>query len=397
MAGAADAHALIVSSSRLFTNYRHTSNALLVYDAVRRFGLPDDRIVLMLGGDAPCNPRNEERPSMYASMTRDLDLYPRDVEVDWRQEEVTVENALGVLTDRLPDRRVSSPRKRLRSTSQSRVLLYLTGHGGDEFLKFNDAFELAASELATAVRDAFRLGRFSELLLLIDTCQASSITALLHDAALMRSPPPPPSPAGRDHAATTAASPRIATFASSLVGENSFSHEVDSLLGVAVSDRFTFQLHAYLRRTLVPTSSRGRSAAPAVDPRLSELHKYLARSGRLRSTIAAEASGGLSHAPAALDNMSVHSFFGAAAQTLRIVGTPPTAAAAPSTPPPTGATAPTYARWATMESRALWGFLPVPPSPDVVKEDEPGGSDTLGALAGTLGVLLAITSWPRKR
>lgn len=30
------------------------------------------------------------------------------------------------------------PSKRLRSGPRSRMLLYLTGHGGDEFLKFHD-------------------------------------------------------------------------------------------------------------------------------------------------------------------------------------------------------------------------------------------------------------------
>ena len=125
-----------------------------MYDAVRRLGIPDDRIVLMLAGDVPCDPRNEARPSMYASVARDVDLFPRDIEVDWRKEEVTIENVLGVLTDRLPDRRVASPRKRLRSGARSRLLLYLTGHGGDGFLKFNDAFELGSTELAASVRDA---------------------------------------------------------------------------------------------------------------------------------------------------------------------------------------------------------------------------------------------------
>ena len=54
-------------------------------------------------------------------------------------------------------------------------MLYATGHGGDGFLKFNDQFELAADELAGALRDAFALGRFAELLVLVDTCQAATL------------------------------------------------------------------------------------------------------------------------------------------------------------------------------------------------------------------------------
>jgi len=55
-------------------------------------------------------------------------------QVDYRGYEVTVENFIRVLTGRLPP---STPRsKRLLSDNRSNVLIYMTGHGGDGFLKF---------------------------------------------------------------------------------------------------------------------------------------------------------------------------------------------------------------------------------------------------------------------
>ena len=54
---------MIVSTSQYFHNYRHVSNALLIYDALRRLGLPDSRIVLMLAGKIPCDVRNAGRPA----------------------------------------------------------------------------------------------------------------------------------------------------------------------------------------------------------------------------------------------------------------------------------------------------------------------------------------------
>ena len=374
MSASRDQHALIASTSRLFTNYRHTSNALLVYDAVRRFGIPDDRIVLMLAGDVPCDPRNEVRPSMYASTARDVDLFPRDVEVDWRKEEVTVENFLGVITDRFPERRVASPRKRLRSNARSRLLLYLTGHGGDGFLKFNDAFELGATEFAAAIRDAFHLHRFSELLVLLDTCQASSMTALLHDANLMATAAGTQAFESGDDDAR--APPRIATFASSAVGQNSFSHEVDARLGVAVSDRFTYQIHSFLRQGMsTPTprtqSSPGTRAAHApryTSGRLSDLEAFLTRYGGLRSAIVTQTSGPVEEAAdeaaqgvarsairsATLGDFRLDDFFGAPSPPLIVVGSqPPPAATAPPR-----RLKPSYAHWAEVEYHALWGGLP---------------------------------------
>ena len=55
-------------------------------------------------------------------------------QVDYRGYEVTVENFIRVLTGRLPP---STPRsKRLLSDERSNILIYMTGHGGDGFLKF---------------------------------------------------------------------------------------------------------------------------------------------------------------------------------------------------------------------------------------------------------------------
>jgi len=55
-------------------------------------------------------------------------------QVDYRGYEVTVENFIRVLTGRLSS---STPRsKRLLSDNRSNILIYMTGHGGDGFLKF---------------------------------------------------------------------------------------------------------------------------------------------------------------------------------------------------------------------------------------------------------------------
>jgi len=70
--------------------------------------------------------------------------------VDYRGYEVTVENFLRVLTGR---HETAVPRsKRLLSDEGSHILLYMTGHGGDEFLKFQDSEELQSHDLADAVK-----------------------------------------------------------------------------------------------------------------------------------------------------------------------------------------------------------------------------------------------------
>lgn len=86
---------------------------------------------------------------------------PAIIQVDYRGYEVTVENFLRVLTGR---HETSVPRsKRLLSDEGSHILLYMTGHGGDEFLKFQDSEELQSHDLADAVKQMKEKRRYSFL------------------------------------------------------------------------------------------------------------------------------------------------------------------------------------------------------------------------------------------
>lgn len=97
------------------------------YRTVKRLGIPDSNIILMLADDAACNPRNKFAGCVYANKGRHLDLYGDNIEVDYRGNEVTVENFIRVLTGafilnyqpiRSPETQVASHlRCRVRSVS----------------------------------------------------------------------------------------------------------------------------------------------------------------------------------------------------------------------------------------------------------------------------------------
>lgn len=52
----------------------------------------------MLADDVACNARNAEAGRIFNDRRTRLDLYGEDVEVDFRGEEVTVDNVLRLLT-----------------------------------------------------------------------------------------------------------------------------------------------------------------------------------------------------------------------------------------------------------------------------------------------------------
>lgn len=197
------------------------ANTLSLYRTVKRLGIPDERIILMLADDMACNSRNKYPAQVFNNENHRLNLYGDNVEVDYRGYEVTVENFLRVLTGR---HETAVPRsKRLLSDEGSHILLYMTGHGGDEFLKFQDSEELQSHDLSDAVKQMKEKRRFKELLIMVDTCQAATLFSQLQ-------------------------SPGVLAIGSSMKGENSYSHHLDADVGVSVIDRFTFYTLAFFER-----------------------------------------------------------------------------------------------------------------------------------------------------
>lgn len=98
----------------------------------------------------------------------------------------------------------------------------MTGHGGDNFLKFQDSEEINAHDLADAFEQMWAMGRYNEILFIIDTCQASTMFERFR-------------------------SPNIMAMSSSMRGQSSYSYHVDDEIGVAIIDRFTYALLNFLR------------------------------------------------------------------------------------------------------------------------------------------------------
>ena len=291
-----DTFAVIVSSSRYWFNYRHNADALAMYHAVRRLGLPDTRIILMLADNPACSPHNPTPGRVYARKNDRMhgDVFSEDTQVDYSGAAVTADALLRVLSGH---HRPGTPQsRRLAMGPRSRLLLYLTGHGGDGFLKFHDREELAAEDLATALSLAEAAERFSEALVVLDTCQAATLTEPLRTVAGDAKPTwrqalqrpensedtggpfeglweavtglfrgllavlPKRAPPLRSHVG-------IITLSSSERGQDSFAAGIDEALGMSVADEFSELIAAALREELPAAFDDGREGLPAAwDP-----------------------------------------------------------------------------------------------------------------------------------
>ncbi|KAL2621395.1 hypothetical protein R1flu_001600 [Riccia fluitans] len=239
--------AVLVCTSRYWFNYRHMANTLSLYRTVKRLGIPDDHIILMLADDMACNSRNKYAAQVFNNEDHRLNLYGDNVEVDYRGYEVTVENFLRLLTGRHD---AAVPRsKRLLTDENSNILLYMTGHGGDQFLKFQDAEDIQSNDLADAFAQMCEKKRYRELLVMVDTCQAATLHSQLY-------------------------SPGVFAMGSSLKGENSYSHHLDADVGVTVVDRFTYYTLQFFENLDIFSNTSLRSLLQSYDPKLLDSHMH---------------------------------------------------------------------------------------------------------------------------
>ena len=221
--------AVLVCTSRFWFNYRHIANTLSLYRTVKRLGIPDSQIIVMVPDDMACNPRNTFPGTVYNNADRALDLYGDNIEVDYRGYEVTVESFIRLLTDRHDENMPRS--KRLMTDERSNILIYMTGHGGNEFLKFQDTEEVSAFDIANAFEEMHQKKRYHEILFMIDTCQANTMYSKF-------------------------TSPNVIATGSSEIDESSYSHHADQDVGVAVIDRYTYFNLDFLETQVLNESSK---------------------------------------------------------------------------------------------------------------------------------------------
>ena len=184
-----------------------------MYHIAKRHGVPDSNIIVMLGDDIPCNVRNIFPATIYNNADHSVNLYGSNVEVDYRGYEVTVEAFLRILTDRHP---AGTPQnKRLLSDENSNILIYLSGHGGDQFIKFQDAAEVTNQDVQESLWQMWIAKRYRSVLLLVETCQAATLIENI-------------------------TAPAVISFGSSVRGQNSYSHHNDPEVGQHVIDRMTY-------------------------------------------------------------------------------------------------------------------------------------------------------------
>ena len=110
----------------------------------------------------------------------------------------------------------------------------IKGHGGDEFLKFQDIEEMSAQDLGFAFKEMEIMARYRKILLIVDTCQAETLFKYI-------------------------TSPNIVCIGSSKKSENSYAYLFNEELGLPLMDRFTYSLTDFFSQHVLPFYSKTKT------------------------------------------------------------------------------------------------------------------------------------------
>jgi phosphatidylinositol glycan class K len=191
----------------------------MLYELCREYGIPDENIIFMSPDNIACNSRNNE-PGVISIYDGSNENIYEQIEVDYKGIDVSVDNFLNVIRQRhAPETPLN---RRLRSDSESRVFIYINGHGGNGYHKLQDTHVISDHEFAKAVEELYAKRGFKEMLIISDSCGAFTIFDYLEV-------------------------PNIFMIGSSSKDEKSYSLGKDSHVGLSKTDDFSFKTYEFGR------------------------------------------------------------------------------------------------------------------------------------------------------
>jgi ABC-type branched-subunit amino acid transport system substrate-binding protein len=163
-------NAVIVGPSRGWTNYRHQSDALAMYNLLRENGVDDDHIILMVYDDIPNVPENPLKGDVH-NLPKGRNLR-NGAEVDYAGARVTAETLRNVLTG---NKTAATPVV-LENNAGTDVFVYVASHGAPGFIVFGTKdTSFTTSDFTTLTDTMDRNHQYRQMVFFIDTCFGESI------------------------------------------------------------------------------------------------------------------------------------------------------------------------------------------------------------------------------
>ncbi|KRX19338.1 Legumain [Trichinella nelsoni] len=156
--------ALLVAGSNGWYNYRHQADICHAYQILRKHGIPDSNIVVMMYDDIAYNEENK--------LSGKIINHPHGVDV--YQNDVNVNNFMKILLGKEKEMQHVGSGKVIKSGPDDHIFINFVDHGGRGILCFPEG-EMTIGELNKTLTEMHRLKKYGQMLIYIEACESGSM------------------------------------------------------------------------------------------------------------------------------------------------------------------------------------------------------------------------------
>lgn len=164
--------ALLTAGSNGWFNYRHQADVCHAYQILRKHGIPEENIIVMMYDDIANNSQNPN-PGVIFNEPNGPNVYEGVVK-DYTGQDVTPKNFLNILLGKKKLMAGIGSGKVIESGPNDIIFVNFVDHGAQEMLGFpNDV--LSADELSSTLKIMTAKKSFSKMFLFIEACESGSM------------------------------------------------------------------------------------------------------------------------------------------------------------------------------------------------------------------------------
>jgi legumain len=164
--------ALIVAGSNGYDNYRHQSDACHAFQIMKKNGIPEENIVLMMYDDIANNEENPT-PGVVINHPNGPNVYD-GIKIDYKGTTVTPGNFLSILSGDSEKMKGIGTGKVIKSGPNDHVFVNFVDHGAPGILAFPDDV-LNAKDLIKTIKDMYTDKKYGQMVFYIEACESGSM------------------------------------------------------------------------------------------------------------------------------------------------------------------------------------------------------------------------------
>jgi legumain len=164
--------ALIVAGSNEWGNYRHQADACHAFQIMKKNGIPEENIVLMMYDDIAHNEENPT-PGVVINHPSGPNVY-EGIKIDYTGITVTPANFLAVLSGDSEKMKGIGSGKVINSGPDDHVFVNFVDHGAPGILAF-PADVLNAKDLMNTIKNMYKSKKYGQLVFYIEACESGSM------------------------------------------------------------------------------------------------------------------------------------------------------------------------------------------------------------------------------